>query len=101
MFCFAGLCERFTTKHVCQVLIVSCISSPDVFAHREEDETDLTAGQEAHGKQSASFGMYVNESFLDEAINCKMTHFGGRESSPCVDLWRQPGLHGPFFVAPL
>lgn len=43
-------------------------------------------GQETHHKQSASFGMNLNESFLDEAINCKMTHIGGSVLSPFVEI---------------
>lgn len=39
-------------------------------------------GQEAHHKQSASFGVTLNESFLDEAIDCKMTHIWWRCAVP-------------------
>lgn len=56
MFCFAGLCELFTTKHVCQVLIVSCVSSPDLFAQREEEATHLTTGQEAQANKALPLG---------------------------------------------
>lgn len=38
---------------------------------------EVAEGQETDHKQSASFGMNLDEPFPDEAINCKMPHFGG------------------------
>lgn len=35
--------------------------------------------------------MNLNEPFLDEAINCKMMHFGGSVLSLLVEIWQRQG----------